>query len=219
MGRCSSHARLIRIGNLYFVARAPPDRAILDDGLERAYRARMRFDENGWAEGAVKPLAPGEAWSLLAPDASSRVEAERWAHQAETFFRARIEVVEAKKYPNGALPMADALHVDVRRKGDEKATRVLVITVPIDRAPDVREQAALGVQAIGGAGFDALVAKAMRVWQVAKAPIEGDDFGAPPALAAVLALVLLAPVVPPDEVTIFGVKGARQRLEARGWKT
>jgi hypothetical protein len=35
----------------------------------------------------------------------------------------------------------------------------------------------------------------------------------------VLALVLLAPIVPPDETTIFGVKGARQRLEARGWKT
>lgn len=177
----------------------------------------MRFDENGWAEGAVRPLPPGEAWSLLAPEASPRVEAERWAHQAETFFRARIAVVQAKRYPSGALPMSDALEVDVGRKGEQEATRVLVITTPIERAPDVREQAALGVQAIGGAGFDALLARAKRVWQVeARA---GQDPNAPLALAAVLALVLLAPIVPPDETTIFGVKGARQRLEARGWKT
>ena len=179
----------------------------------------MKFDENGWALGAVKPIAPGEAWSLLAPDASSRVEAERWAHQAETFFRSTIKVVQAKRYPSGALPMTDAVYVDVSPKGEGHATRVLVITVPIDRAPDVREQAALGVQAIGGAGFDALVAKAKRVWQVAAKPEDGGDPRASLALAAVLALVLLAPVVPPEEVSIFGVKGARQRLEARGWKT
>jgi hypothetical protein len=177
----------------------------------------MRFDENGWAEGLTKPLAPGEAWSLLAPDASPRVEAERWAHQAETFFRAKVAVVQAKRYPSGALPMTDALEVDVSRKGDEQVTRVLVITAPIDRAPDVREQAALGVQAIGGAGFDALVAKAKRVWQIGAKP-EGDPRAAL-ALAGVLALVFLAPVVPPEEVTIFGVKGARQRLEGLGWKT
>jgi len=179
----------------------------------------MRFDENGWAEGVVKPIAPGEAWSLLAPEVSSRVEAERWAHQAETFFRAKVAVVQAKKYPSGALPMTDALEVDVSRKGEEGATRVVVITAPIDRAPDVVEQAALGVQAIGGAGFDALVAKAKRVWQVQAKPGQGGDPRAPLALAAVLALVLLAPIVPPEETTIFGVKGARQRLEALGWKT
>ena len=179
----------------------------------------MRFDENGWAEGILKPLAPGEAWSLLAPEASPRVEAERWAHQAETFFRTKVAVVQAKRYPSGALPMTDALSVDVSRKGDQQATRVLVITVPIDRAPDVRERAALGVQAIGGAGFDALTAKAKRVWQVEAKPGDGGDPRASLALAAVLALVLLAPVVPPEEVSIFGVKGARQRLEGLGWKT
>jgi hypothetical protein len=32
-----------------------------------------------------------------------------------------------------------------------------------------------------------------------------------------LASVLLGPIVPPDEETIFGVKGARTRLNARGW--
>jgi hypothetical protein len=179
----------------------------------------MRFDENGWYEGAVKLLPPGEAWSLLAPEPSARVEAERWAHQAETFFRTRLSVVQTKRYPSGALPLADIVEVDLARKGEEKMTRVLVVTAPLDRAPDVRERAALGVQAIGGAGFDVLVEKARRVWQVEDRVAEGGDPASPLALAAVLALVLLAPIVPPEETTIFGVKGARQRLEARGYRT
>jgi hypothetical protein len=73
-----------------------------------------------------------------------------------------------------------------------------------------------GVRAIGGAGMDALVAKAKRVWQVGRAVEGAGDARAPLVLAAALATVMLAPVVPPDEVTIFGVRGARMRLETMG---
>lgn len=179
----------------------------------------MDFDENGWALGLVKPRSPAEAWSLLSPDASARVEPERWAHQAQTFFRARLSVAQVKRYPAGSLPAFDVVLVDIGRKGDDATTRLAVLTVPLDRAPDVRIKAELGVQAIGGAGFDALLAKARRLWQVPDPPDAGGDPIAPLALAAVLASVFLAPVVPPDEETIFGVKGARLRLEARGWRT
>lgn len=179
----------------------------------------MDFDENGWAAGLVKPLPPQNAWSLLSPDPSARVEPERWAHQAQTFFRARLTVAQVKRYPAGTLPVADTILVDIGRKGDDAMTRLSVITVPLDRAPDARARAALGVQAIGGAGFDALLAKARRLWQVPDPPEAGGDPVAPLALAAVLASVFLAPVVPPSEETIFGVKGARLRLEARGWRT
>jgi hypothetical protein len=30
-------------------------------------------------------------------------------------------------------------------------------------------------------------------------------------------MVLLGPIVPPDEATIYGVRGARVRLEKLGW--
>lgn len=177
------------------------------------------FDENGWAKGLVKPISPNEAWSLLSPEPSSRVNGEQWAHQALTFFRARISIVQEKKYPSGTEPLIDALTVEVGNPGEEATTRVLVVTTPYDRARDVREKAESGVLAIGGAGFDALVARTKRLWQVLDRIGEGGDPVAPLVLAGVLALVFLAPIVPPDEVTIFGVKGARERLAARGWKT
>jgi len=95
---------------------------------------------------------------------------------------------------------------------------VLVVTVPIERASNVRAAALAGAAAIGGAGFDALVARARRVWQVRREPEEGSDARAPLLLSAVLASVFLGPIVPPGGGTIFGVKGARERLEKEGWR-
>ncbi len=152
------------------------------------------------------------------PEPDARVDAARWAHQAETFFRLRFVVVQAKRYPSGTLPIADRVEVDVAPRGDENATRVLVVTVPVDRAPEALAAGAAGARAIGGAGFDALVLRTRRVWQV-RERVEAGDARAPLAVAAVLASLFLAPVVPPGGGTIFGVKGARERLAALGWRT
>lgn len=176
-------------------------------------------DENGWAAGAVTPLAASEAWTLLSPEPDARVDAARWAHQAATFFRARLEVVQSKRYPSGTLPLADLVELDVAPRDDARATRVLVVTVPVDRAPEAMRAAAAGVKAIGGAGFDALLPRTRRVWQVRAALAGEGDERAPLAATAVLASLFLAPVVPPEGGTIFGVKGARQRLEKLGWRT
>lgn len=179
----------------------------------------LDFDANGWAIGAVAPLPVEEAWLLLAPEPSARVDAALWAHKADAFFRARLEVVQAKRYPAGTCPIADRLQVDVGRRGEAASARVLVVTVPIDRAPEAKAAAIAGASAIGGAGFDALIPRARRLWQVRATPEEGGDARGPLVLAAVLASVLLAPVVPPGGGTIFGVKGARERLAAAGWRT
>ena len=178
----------------------------------------MQFDGAGWAIGRVDPLRITEAWTLLSPDPEARVDEHRWAHQAGTFFRADLLVVQKKAYPAGTLPLVDALEVDVAPRGGAP-TRVLLITVPIDRAQAARSAAIQGAASIGGAGMDTLVSRARRVWQARAAVPEGGDPQAPLALAAVLAAVMQAPIVPPDEVAIFGVKGARTRLEARGWRT
>lgn len=191
----------------------------------------LDLDENGWAVGRIAPLDVGEAWSLFSPEADARVDAARWAHQARTFFGARLELARDKRYPTGAIPMADALELDVLAlrpaSGGDRAeppaapepTRVLVVTVPLDRAPEATAAAEAGVRAIGGAGMDAVLARARRLWQVAAKPVAGSDARAPLVVAAVIASVLLAPIVPPEGAAIFGVKGARLRLEALGWRT
>jgi hypothetical protein len=177
------------------------------------------FDENGWARGRVALLPPGEAWTLLSPEPEARVDGARWAHQAETFFRARLAVIQDKRYPAGTLPLADLVDVDLSERGAAAPTRVRVVTVPADRAPEALAAGAAGARAIGGAGFDALIPRTRRVWQVrARTDLPGDP-RAPLAVAAVLASLLLAPVVPPEGGTIFGVKGAREILGARGWVT
>jgi hypothetical protein len=177
------------------------------------------WDDNGWLVGAPQPLALDDAWSLFAPDPDSRFDEARWRNQAEKFFRATLALATPKRYPGGGWPVADAGAIDVRPRTGGEPTRVLVVAFPIDRAPALRAAAEAGARAIGGAGMDSLVARARRVWQVAVAPLAGDDARAPLVLTAVLASVLLGPVVPPGGGTIFGVKGARERLEKLGWRT
>ncbi|WP_437293764.1 hypothetical protein [Sorangium sp. So ce426] len=183
----------------------------------------MEFDGSGWAEGRIELLPPSQGWTLLSPEPEARIDEHRWAHQARVFFGAELTLVQKKAYPSGTTPMADAVEVDVARISSSSTStprtpsRVLVMTVPLDRAPLVRSAAAAGVRAIGGRGFDALLARARRVWQVREPLIAGDDARAPLVVTAVLAAALLAPVVPPGEETIFGVKGARERLQRLGW--
>jgi hypothetical protein len=178
----------------------------------------IRFDDQGWATGIVAPLPIATSWTLLAPEGDARVDAARWAHQAETFFRATLRVVQEKRYPSGTLPIVDAVEIEIAPRGAEALSRVLVVTLPIDRLPAAQRAGEAGARAIGGAGMDVLVARAKRVWQIAGAVGEGENELAPLALAGVLASLLLAPIVPPGAGTIFGVKGARERLSAAGWR-
>lgn len=178
----------------------------------------VSFDEQGWADGIIAPLPIATSWTLLAPEGESRVDAARWAHQADTFFRATLRVVQEKRYPSGTLPIVDAVEIDIAPRGAEAMTRVLVVTLPIDRLPSAQRAGEAGARAIGGAGMDVLVARAKRVWQIASVVEDGGNALAPLALAGVLASLLLAPIVPPGAATIFGVKGARERLSAAGWK-
>jgi len=172
----------------------------------------MDVDRNGWAAFRVEPLPVARAYTLLSPDPEARIDLARWAHQARTFFNARIELVQPKRYPEGQTPSADAAEVEFARGPRAEITRVQVVTLPIEEVPAARAAAEEGARAIGGAGFDALVERARRVWQIADEVPEGGDPSAPLALAAVMASVLLAPIVPPGGGTIFGVKGARTRL-------
>jgi hypothetical protein len=172
----------------------------------------MNVDRHGWAAPPITALPVARAYTLLSPDPSARIDLARWAHQARSFFGAKIELVQQKLYPDGRTPDADAAEVEVSRGREPKVTRVRLVTLPIDDAPEARVAGALGARAIGGAGFDALVERAQRVWQIDAEVPSGGDPRAPLTLAAVIAAVLLAPIVPPGGGVIFGVKGARERL-------
>lgn len=156
----------------------------------------------------MKPLDPRDAWTLLSPDASASLDLPRWMHAARTFLSAELS-------SHGDSPLGEHLVGVAPSRDVSKVTIVRVRTISLDEAPSLRAAADAGVRAIGGAGMDALVAKARRAWQIDR-NVDGD-VRAPLVLAATLATVMLAPIVPPDEVTIYGVRGARVRLERMGW--
>jgi hypothetical protein len=155
------------------------------------------------------------AWCLFSPELAARADLPRWRQQAATFFDADLAAVQTLSDP--VLPSAAALELDVTSLRGGGPTRVRVVTVALDEAPALLAHAELAVAAIGGAGFDALLRRARRLWQVQARPVGGGDPRAPLVVTAVLASVLLAPVVPPGERTAFGVRGARVRLMDAGW--
>lgn len=170
------------------------------------------LDENGWLIGSLAPLPVADCYSLFAPERSCVLGAERLRHQAARFFRIDLTLVTAKRYPGGGYPRVDRARFRLAR--DEEARDLDVITMPLDDAPDAKREAR-DAGARVGAGLDVLVARAVRLWQVPAS--ENDPF--PLALTTVLASVLLAPVLPPTAGEVFGVKTARARLEALGWRT
>ena len=178
----------------------------------------MDVDENGWATGKIDALPLERAWTLFSPEAEARADTVRWAHHARTFFSLELTVTPTKLYPTGAFPLADLCEVAVGRAGAAPA-RVHVVTVPIDRSAGARAAGLAAALAPYGAGFDALVMRAKRLWQIAETPLADGDARAPLVVAAVLAAVLLAPILPPREVAIFGVKTARERLARLGYAT
>lgn len=175
----------------------------------------MQFDTYGWANEPVVALPIHSAYTIFSPDAQARIDIAQLANKARTFFATALEIDPVKAYPDEQTPDADVVHMDLSPLGkrDVAPTRVLVVTWPLGRDLAIREVGNAAAQAIGGAGMDALVARAKRIWQVSCNVVHGDDQQAPLRAAAILASVLLGPIVPPEGNTIYGVKGARERLE------
>ncbi len=169
------------------------------------HETSARFDDNGWLVGRVDPLPVAGAWTLLSPERSSRLDPERLAHQARRFFAVELAVAPDKRYPEG-WPVCDAATFTLANdRGPIGAAEI--ITFPADRAAEAMTAARAAVAAMGGAGFDALLPRTTRIWQ-----IRTGDTSAPLLAAAILASLFLAPILDPGARAIFGIKGARTRL-------
>ncbi len=171
------------------------------------------YDERGWFEGLVRPLALDAAWHVLSPEPSSRLDETRLATHALTFFQTALSVSPRKAYDAGE-PVADVAVLELHPAGEPAPVRALVQTLPLGRADEVVRAAMDSVGRVGDGGMSATAVRAKRLWQVRSAP------GAPPYAgllgATLLSSVLLGPVLPPDERTLFGPKSGRLRLEKLG---
>ncbi|MBM4373735.1 MAG: hypothetical protein FJ095_01530 [Deltaproteobacteria bacterium] len=176
------------------------------------------LDERGLAREHVALVTSACCHSVLSPELDGRFAFERWSHGAQRYFDHDLLARPPKSYDAG-WPVADAGVVDVVRADGARRGRVLVTTAPLERAGEVLVAARAAVVAMGGAGFDALVARTRRVWQLtALEPADGGPHGGTEEsgsvellVAAVLASTLLGPILAPDGA-LFGVKTARERL-------
>jgi len=120
--------------------------------------------------------------------------------QARRFFEATVEVLAAD---------ADGVSLALESEARGYKGRFVVRTRPVSER-DLEE--ARTAEARGrAAGMSALATRCAHLWELE--PV-GD---APPAatlnLCALLASVALGPVLPPDNATLFGVRGAMERVE------
>ena len=138
--------------------------------------------------GALEYLVWSQS-SAAAPDLAA------WSAQAQRFFGARLE--------NGR----DDEHI-VLRHGEHAAERRLVArartTVDLQLADEAEARA-------GGGGLALLARRCPTVWCLAR---DGAQDAAALRIAAILASVLLGPVLDPSVPELFGVKTARVRLES-----
>ena len=137
-------------------------------------------------------------WRLFSPDATALPSAAALSACASRHFDTAMIVRDATVDGSSSRFVAELLGVVVEAR-----------SLAVVDAADAIHAANRAVIAIGGAGFDALVPRTKRVWFI-DAPV---DSRAVLTVVAVMASTLLAPVVPLAGDAIFGVRGARERLD------
>ena len=135
------------------------------------------------------------------------IDVDAWNAQAERFFSTRIGLADEKRWPPGPPPQTDEARFVVAPRDEAPGIRA------VSAAPRRESDLALAVEAEAtarGGGLADLARRCPMVWRVAREH-DGDTLAL--GLAAILASVLLGPIVDPDGPQIFGVKTAREKLE------
>ncbi len=136
---------------------------------------------------------------VFAQRARAVLEVDAWNAHGEQFFRTRIGLAEPSENGGRLVVAPEGLDPGMRAvEGRERNEKDLV------RA-DIAEARAGG----GGLGF--LARRCPVVWLIER---ESATDMLALRLAAVMASVLLGPIVDPETLEIFGVKTARQKIAA-----
>jgi len=130
-------------------------------------------------------------------------DVERLAAHAERFFRVKLQRIETG--PDGTRVRLSGATFDA-----ELTRRVRDVT----RA-DIQD--AKSAEAHGkAAGMSALAERCGAIWEIGAADESAPSEAAYLAMSGICASVALGPVLPPDHSTLFGVRGAMERLALLG---
>jgi hypothetical protein len=147
-----------------------------------------------------------EAFTVFAQRSDARIELTTWKRQAAQFFATDLGLTIDKAY-DASFPLVDAARVVIVAKDGESGTR---LCYGRPRAPEDLAAADDAERRVGYAGLADLAKRCATVWLVRA---EADDDRVALRIAAILASVLLGPILAPRGEALFGVKTARVRLE------
>ncbi|MDP9149785.1 MAG: hypothetical protein M3O36_07605 [Myxococcota bacterium] len=156
----------------------------------------------------MTPPGRDQTYLVFAQRLDARVEIDAWNAHAVRFFATRIGLTAEKRYEAGApFPRTDAAEFVVAPDG-ELAGRRTAFARPSDDEDRARAEA---LDARGGfTGLGLLARRCGTVWLVTRV---GQPDALALRLAAILASVLLGPILDEMAGDLFGVKTARAKLE------
>src|SRR5688572_14794093 len=140
---------------------------------------------------------------VFAQELGPRVDATSLHGSAQRYFRATLRVLPAE----GSVTTGST-RVELEGPRGVKGSFELRAR---PRTADDLARAWIAEERGRAAGMAGLAERCASVWEVE--PEAGVDLSATLMLCAIIASVALGPVLPPDDSTLFGVRGAMERVE------
>jgi hypothetical protein len=171
---------------------------------------RALVDDDGLLrEGAIASPPREEAYTVFGQRRDARFEMDAWERHAAQFFATRVGLTIAKRYDRegGAAPVVDVARIVIAPNDGPPGTRFCFARPREGADFDVAEAADIRA---GSPGLGLLARRCEYVWLVVA---EGESDRVALLGAAIIASVVLGPILSPDQRELFGVRTARAKLE------
>jgi hypothetical protein len=157
--------------------------------------------------GALSPPPRSSAFTVFAQRKDSRLEAELWRRHASQFFDTDLRFTVPKQYVFDP-PESDATEVVITAPTRPETTRLCYARPRT--ADDLLAAEEVDIRA-GSNGLGLLARRCLVVWLIS---VEDETDPAALRIAAIVASVVLGPILSPQGTELFGVRTARLKLES-----
>jgi hypothetical protein len=162
---------------------------------------------------ALEPSAQAPCYTVFSQRPDARVDVAEWARHAERFLGVRLGLTEDKRY-DADPPARDTAQVVIAPVREDDARTIASGVRTCSGRPTTTEDLRAARDASqAGAGLADLAKRCPQVWLV-ETDATGDDDRVALRIAAILAGIMLGPILAPGGVELFGPKTARERLGA-----
>jgi hypothetical protein len=167
--------------------------------------------DSGGSAGDAATMPRESGYIVFAQRADARIDIAAWSRQAERFFSTRLGLAEDKRYAAGvAAARTDDARFVIAPEGAPPGIRSAYAR-PCEADDLARALRADERAGPGGTGLALVARRCPTVWLIARA-VDPDPLAL--RLAAILASVLLGPILDVRVPELFGVKTAREKLDA-----